>query len=65
MTLLADVVAASAEVTGTSSRSRKTAILAGVLRALDREEVAAAVGFLTGAPRQGRIGVGYATVRGL
>jgi DNA ligase-1 len=65
VTLLADVVAASNEVAGTSSRSRKVAILAELLRALDAAEVPIAVGLLSGAPRQGRIGVGYSTIYGV
>ena len=65
MTLLADVVAASREVAETSSRSRKVAILANLLRTLDPSEVAIAVGFLSGLPRQGRVGVGYSTVYGI
>ena len=65
MTLLADVATASTEVAGTSARSRKVAILADLLRTLDRDEVAIAVGLLSGVPRQGRVGVGYATVYGL
>ena len=62
MTLLADLVAASEQVAGTSARSRKIATLADLLRRLDTEEVAIAVGFLSGVPRQGRVGVGYSTV---
>jgi DNA ligase 1 len=62
MTLLAEVVAASDEVAATSSRSRKIAILAELLRSLDPGEVPIAVGFLSGVPRQGRIGIGYAAV---
>jgi ATP-dependent DNA ligase I len=65
VTLLADVVSASSNVTDTSSRSQKVAILAELLRRLDADEVAPAVGFLTGVPRQGRVGVGYSTVYGL
>jgi DNA ligase 1 len=65
MTLLADVVAASRDVTGTSSRSEKVAILAELLRRLEPSEVALAVGFLVGVPRQGRVGVGYATIYGI
>ncbi len=65
MTLLADVVSASRNVTDTSSRSQKVAILAELLARLDTDEVAPAVGFLTGVPRQGRVGVGYATVYGI
>jgi DNA ligase-1 len=62
VTLLADVVDASREVAGTSSRSRKVAILAELLQRLDANEIPIAVGFLSGVPRQGRVGVGYSTV---
>jgi DNA ligase 1 len=65
MTLLADVVTASQEVGATSSRSKKVAILAELLGRLDSDEVALAVGFLAGVPRQGRVGVGYATIYGV
>jgi DNA ligase-1 len=65
MTLLADVVAASREVTDTSSRSRKIAILAELLSRLDASEVAPTVGFLAGMPRQGRVGIGYSTIYGI
>jgi DNA ligase 1 len=61
MTLFADVVAASSEVALTSSRSRKIAILAHLLARLDADEVGICVAFLSGIPRQGRIGVGHAT----
>jgi DNA ligase-1 len=60
MTLLADLVATSATLTATSSRKAKIAALADLLRALDPDEVVVAVAWLTGAPRQGRIGVGWA-----
>jgi DNA ligase-1 len=62
VTLLASVVAASDEVAATSSRSRKIAVISELLRRLEPAEVATAVGFLSGVPRQGRVGVGYATV---
>jgi DNA ligase 1 len=65
MTLLAEVVAASQGVAATSSRSRKVAILAELLRRLDANEVPVAVGLLSGVPRQGRVGVGYATIYGV
>jgi len=65
VTLLADLVDASRRVTGTSSRSGKVAILAELLGRLEPAEVASAVGFLSGVPRQGRVGVGYATVYGI
>ena len=61
MTLFARVVAVSEQVGATSSRSAKIAILAELLRSLDVQEVAIVVGFLTGVPRQGRVGVGYRT----
>ena len=59
-----DVVDASAAVTATSKRGEKVAILATLLRAADPDEVAMLVGMLVGDPRQGRIGVGWATMRG-
>src|SRR5256714_14162551 len=40
----------------------KIAALADLLRRLDPDEVEPAVGFLVGEPRQGRIGVGWATL---
>src|SRR5215210_8519857 len=65
VTLLADVVSASRAVTDTPARSRKVAILAELLRRLDPSEVPIAVGFLTGVPRQGLVGVGYSTIYGI
>ncbi|HJR44578.1 MAG TPA: ATP-dependent DNA ligase [Actinomycetota bacterium] len=65
MTLFADVVAASGRVGETSSRSGKVSILAELLERLDLSEVPIIVGFLTGVPRQGRIGVGYSTAFGI
>jgi DNA ligase-1 len=65
MTLFHDVVAASEEVAATSSRSQKIAALAGLLKALEPSEVPVVVGFLSGAPRQGRIGVGYSIAYGI
>jgi DNA ligase-1 len=64
MTRLADVAAASQGVAETSARSQKVAILAGLLRALEPSEVAVVTGFLSGVPRQGRVGIGYAMVYG-
>jgi len=65
MTPLADVVAASRAVAGTSSRSSKVATLAALLRRLDPDEVSIVTGFLSGIPRQGRVGVGYSTIYGV
>jgi DNA ligase-1 len=64
LSLFADVVEASRLVTATSSRSSKIAILAELLRQLEPGEVPVGVGFLSGVPRQGRVGIGYATVYG-
>lgn len=64
-TPLSVLVATSRLLSATSSRSRKVAILAALLRALHPSEVAAGVGFLSGVPRQGRVGIGYATVYGI
>jgi DNA ligase 1 len=65
MTALADLVATSATLSATSSRKAKVAALADLLRALAPDEIAVAVAFLTGVPRQGRIGVGWARVGAL
>jgi DNA ligase-1 len=65
LTLFADVVEASRLVADTSSRSAKITILAELLRRLDADEVPIVVGFLSGVPRQGRVGIGYATVYGV
>jgi DNA ligase-1 len=56
------VVTASRLVGETSSRSKKVTFLAGLLRRLEPDEVPICVGFLSGAPRQGRVGVGYSTI---
>jgi DNA ligase-1 len=60
--LLAEVVEVSARVAATPARTAKIAALADLLRRLAPDEVEPAVGFLVGEPRQGRIGVGWATV---
>jgi DNA ligase-1 len=65
MTLLVDVVSASRQIAETSSRSRKVALLAELLRSLEPHEVAIAVGFLSAVPRQGRVGIGYSTIYGI
>jgi DNA ligase-1 len=61
--LLADIVATSAAVAATSGRSAKRDALADLLRRLAPAEIVPAVGFLTGEVRQGRIGVGWRTIR--
>jgi len=57
---LADVVATSAAVADTSARSAKVSSLAELLRRVPPAEVPVVVGFLVGAPRQGKVGVGWA-----
>jgi DNA ligase-1 len=63
--LLAEVVATSGTVSSTRARSTKIAALAELLGRLAPDEIEPAVGFLTGEPRQGRVGVGGATVFGV
>ena len=45
----------------TRARLEKIALLADLLRRLSPEEVPIAIGFLIGWPRQGRLGIGWAT----
>ncbi len=61
--LFAALAEVSARLAATSKRGEKAALIADVLRRAAPREVAPAVGFLTGAPAQGRIGVGWATIR--
>ena len=51
-----------AAVAATRSRKAKIEALAAVLRACGPDEIATVVSLLTGEPRQGRIGVGWATL---
>ena len=60
--LLHDIVETSAQVAGTRKRLVKFQLLADLLRQLEADEIEIGVGFLTGAIRQGTIGVGYATL---
>ena len=59
---LADLVACSQAVRSTRSRKKKTAHLAELLERTRPEEVATVVAWLSGELRQGKIGLGYATV---
>ncbi|MEO6628869.1 MAG: ATP-dependent DNA ligase [Aquihabitans sp.] len=63
--LFVDVATTSLVVSNTSSRTAKRDALADLLARLDADEVEPTVGFLTGEARQGRIGVGWATLAGL
>lgn len=63
--LLSAVVDAAAAVASLSARNDKVAALAGLLTEVQPTEVPIVVGLLTGEVRQGRIGVGWASLRDL
>jgi DNA ligase 1 len=63
VTLLAEVVRASAAVAATASRLEKTRLIADCLRALEPGEVEIALPYLSGDIRQGRLTLGYATLQ--
>jgi DNA ligase-1 len=60
--LLARVVAASGRVGAASARTVKVQELAACLRALAPDEIEIATHYLSGDTRQGRFGIGYATL---
>ncbi|WP_022918649.1 ATP-dependent DNA ligase [Ruania albidiflava] len=62
---LAEVVATSAEVAGTRSRTAKVATLAQTLRRCEGEEVATVATYLAGALVQRRTGVGWRSLQQL
>ncbi|MDP9177881.1 MAG: ATP-dependent DNA ligase, partial [Gemmatimonadota bacterium] len=59
---LHELVQVSAAVAGTSGRLDKISKLAALFTRVPPEELPTAIGFLTGWPRQGRLGVGWAAV---
>jgi DNA ligase-1 len=61
--LLSELVDTSSAVQAASGRLDKTARIAALLTRLTPEEVEIAVTFLSGAMRQGRVGVGWAAIR--
>lgn len=61
--LLAQIVETSRAMAATSKRLAKISLLSALLGQLDPEEVEITVAWLSGTTRQGRIGVGYATIR--
>lgn len=65
MLQLSEIVSASRDVAATRSRKQKTLRLKSLLQQLQSEEVRAAVGFLCGELRQGKLGVGYRTLQAL
>jgi len=60
--LLAELVATTEQVRSTRARSAKVAALADLLRRLAPEERLPATALLAGEPRQGKVGIGWATV---
>src|SRR5215467_5666244 len=58
-----DLVATSSEVGARAGRLEKVGLLADLLGRVSPDEVEIAVAFLTGSPRQGRIGVGWSAIR--
>lgn len=63
--LLARIAAASDAVAGATARRAKTALLAACLGEAADEELGVVVSWLTGAPRQRRTGLGWASLRDL
>ena len=61
--LLERVVETSRRVTETSRRLEKIELIAGLLREAAPDEIETVVAFLSGYVRQGKIGVGYGTLR--
>ena len=62
--LFSELAEASRAVSETRARSTKIELLAACLSRLTPDEVEIAVAFLSGELRQGKIGVGYAAIRG-
>ena len=60
--LLSALVETSARVAESSSRLQKVALLADLLGRTSPEEIETVIEFLSGSPRQGRIGVGWAAI---
>ena len=63
MTLLVTLVGASQRVSANSARSTKIRELASYLKALAADEIEIAVHYLSGEIPQGRIGIGFSTLR--
>ena len=63
MTLLVEVVRASAAVAATPSRLAKTRLIADCLRALEPREIEIALPYLSGDIRQGKLALGYSALQ--
>jgi len=61
--LLSAIVDTSRRIAATTKRLEKADLLAALLKRLHPEEAEIAVAYLSGVTRQGRIGIGYATLR--
>ncbi|HEY3219221.1 MAG TPA: ATP-dependent DNA ligase [Gemmatimonadales bacterium] len=61
--LLAQLVATSGQVASTSRRLAKITLLADLLQQASPDEIEIAIAYLSGAVRQGKVGVGWATLR--
>src|SRR5882672_11927729 len=61
--LLAELLAASERVAATRSRLAKIDTLAQCLRRLDASEIPLGVAYLSGDTPQGKVGIGYATLK--
>ncbi len=62
-TLLARLAETSTVIAATSSRKAKSEALAVTIAELGQDEITAAIGFLTGSARQGRVGIGWAAIK--
>ena len=60
---LQETVEVSQRIAATSRRLEKIGLLADFLRRLSPDEIPAGVSYLSGNLRQGKIGVGYASLR--
>jgi DNA ligase-1 len=60
--LFSELVATSMAVGDASGRLTKVGLLADLLRRLAPGEIEITIGFLSGEPRQGRLGIGYSTL---
>jgi DNA ligase-1 len=61
--LFAELASTSEQLAATTKRGEKSALIAALLRRLAPDEIEVAVAYLTGAARQGRIGVGWRTLQ--
>ncbi len=61
--LLARIVDTSDRIASTSKRLEKIQLLAELLKQLTGDEIEVVVAYLSGRARQGRVGIGYGTIR--